>query len=65
MSGLSGWTFELAVSWGKVKRVASKAQVFSDATITVPLGAGAEDVGEEAQERAGVRLKGRQAGAEI
>jgi len=35
--GLSGCTFEEAVSWGKVKREASKVQVFSDATITVPL----------------------------
>lgn len=35
--GLSGCTFEEAVSWGKVKRDASKVQVFSDATITVPI----------------------------
>ena len=35
--GLSGCTFEEAVSWGKVKKEASKVQVFSDATITVPL----------------------------
>jgi deoxyhypusine synthase len=35
--GLSGCTFEEAVSWGKVKTEASKVQVFSDATITVPL----------------------------
>ncbi len=35
--GLSGCTFEEAVSWGKVAREASKVQVFSDATITVPL----------------------------
>lgn len=35
--GLSGCTFEEAVSWGKVKKDASKVQVFSDATITVPL----------------------------
>lgn len=34
--GLSGCTFEEAISWGKVKREASKVQVFSDATITVP-----------------------------
>ncbi len=35
--GLSGCTFEEAVSWGKVKKEASRVQVFSDATITVPL----------------------------
>jgi deoxyhypusine synthase len=35
--GLSGCTFEEAVSWGKVAREASKVQVFSDATITVPV----------------------------
>ncbi|MCJ7444798.1 MAG: deoxyhypusine synthase [Methanotrichaceae archaeon] len=35
--GLSGSTFEEAVSWGKVKKDASKVQVFSDATISVPL----------------------------
>jgi len=35
--GLSGCTFEEAISWGKVNRGASKVQVFSDATITVPL----------------------------
>lgn len=35
--GLSGCTFEEAVSWGKVAKEASKVQVFSDATITVPL----------------------------
>jgi deoxyhypusine synthase len=35
--GLSGCTFEEAVSWGKVKKEASKVQVFSDATITVPI----------------------------
>ncbi|MGB4087223.1 deoxyhypusine synthase [Methanothrix sp.] len=35
--GLSGCTFEEAVSWGKVRKEASKVQVFSDATITVPL----------------------------
>jgi deoxyhypusine synthase len=35
--GLSGCTFEEAVSWGKVSKEASKVQVFSDATITVPL----------------------------
>ena len=35
--GLSGCTFEEAISWGKVKKEASKVQVFSDATITVPL----------------------------
>ncbi len=34
--GLSGCTFEEAVSWGKVAREARKVQVFSDATITVP-----------------------------
>jgi len=37
LSGLSGCNFEEAVSWGKVKREASKEQVFSDATITVAL----------------------------
>jgi len=35
--GLSGCTFEEAVSWGKVAKEASKVQVFSDATITVPI----------------------------
>lgn len=35
--GLSGCIFEDAVSWGKVKREASKVQVFPDAAITVPL----------------------------
>jgi deoxyhypusine synthase len=35
--GLSGCTFEEAVSWGKIKKEASRVQVFSDATITVPL----------------------------
>lgn len=35
--GLSGCTFEEAVSWGKVARGASKVQVFADATITVPI----------------------------
>ena len=35
--GLSGCTFEEAISWGKVKKEASRVQVFSDATITVPL----------------------------
>jgi len=35
--GLSGCTFEEAVSWGKVKSEASKVQVFSDATVTVPI----------------------------
>jgi deoxyhypusine synthase len=35
--GLSGCTFEEAVSWGKVAKEASKVQVFSDATVTVPV----------------------------
>ncbi len=35
--GLSGCTFEEAVSWGKVKKEAKRVQVFSDATISVPL----------------------------
>jgi deoxyhypusine synthase len=35
--GLSGCTFEEAVSWGKVAKEASKVQVFSDATVTVPI----------------------------
>ncbi|MDD1752560.1 MAG: deoxyhypusine synthase [Methanotrichaceae archaeon] len=35
--GLSGCTFEEAISWGKVNREARKIQVFSDATISVPL----------------------------
>ncbi|MCQ8903681.1 MAG: deoxyhypusine synthase [Methanothrix sp.] len=35
--GLSGCTFSEAVSWGKVDKEARMAQVFSDATITVPL----------------------------
>ncbi len=34
--GLSGCAFE-GGCWGKVKREASKVQVFSDATITMPL----------------------------
>jgi len=35
--GLSGCTFDEAVSWGKVRKEASRVQVFSDATISVPL----------------------------
>ena len=35
--GLSGCTFEEAISWGKVNREARKIQVFSDATISMPL----------------------------
>ena len=35
--GLSGCTFEEAISWGKVNREARKIQVFSDATISVPM----------------------------
>ncbi len=35
--GLSGCTFSEAVSWGKVAREAKMVQVFSDATITVPV----------------------------
>lgn len=35
--GLSGCTFSEAVSWGKVDSKAKKVQVFSDATISVPL----------------------------
>ncbi len=35
--GLSGCTFSEAVSWGKVSREAKMVQVFSDATITVPI----------------------------
>jgi deoxyhypusine synthase len=35
--GLSGCTFSEAVSWGKVAKEAKMVQVFSDATITVPL----------------------------
>lgn len=35
--GLSGCTFSEAVSWGKVAKEAKMVQVFSDATITVPV----------------------------
>lgn len=35
--GLSGCTFDEAISWGKVAKEASKVQVFADATITVPI----------------------------
>lgn len=35
--GLSGCTFEEAVSWGKVSSTAKKVQVFVDATIALPL----------------------------
>ncbi len=35
--GLSGCTFEEAISWGKVSPMAKKAQVFVDATIGLPL----------------------------
>jgi deoxyhypusine synthase len=35
--GLSGCTFEEAVSWGKISPTARKAQVFVDATIALPL----------------------------
>ena len=64
--GLSGCTFEEAVSWGKVKRAASKVLVFSDATITVPLVVQAlRASGKRRKERAGVRLEGRRAGAEV
>ncbi len=35
--GLSGCTFEEAISWGKVNRNARKIQVFSDATISLSL----------------------------
>lgn len=35
--GLSGCTFEEAVSWGKINAVAPKVQVFVDATIALPL----------------------------
>jgi deoxyhypusine synthase len=35
--GLSGCTFSEAVSWGKVAREAKMVQVFSDATITIPV----------------------------
>ncbi len=49
-----------------MKREASKVQVFSDATITVPLVVQAlRASGKEAQERVGVRLEGKRAGAEV
>jgi deoxyhypusine synthase len=35
--GLSGCTFEEAVSWGKIKAVAKMVQVFVDATIALPI----------------------------
>jgi len=35
--GLSGCTFEEAVSWGKIAGVAPKVQVFADATISLPV----------------------------
>jgi deoxyhypusine synthase len=35
--GLSGCTFEEAVSWGKINAVAPKVQVFTDATIALPI----------------------------
>jgi deoxyhypusine synthase len=35
--GLSGCTFEEAVSWGKVRERAQKVQVFVDATIALPI----------------------------
>ncbi|HEY3272973.1 MAG TPA: deoxyhypusine synthase family protein, partial [Methanocella sp.] len=35
--GLSGCTFEEAVSWGKISGVAPKVQVFADATISLPI----------------------------
>jgi len=35
--GLSGCTFEEAVSWGKISPVAKKVQVFVDATIALPI----------------------------
>ncbi len=35
--GLSGCTFEEAVSWGKVSSAAKKVQVFVDATIALPI----------------------------
>jgi deoxyhypusine synthase len=35
--GLSGCTFEEAVSWGKIAAVAPKVQVFADATISLPI----------------------------
>lgn len=35
--GLSGCTFEEAVSWGKISGKAKKAQVFVDATIALPI----------------------------
>ncbi|MCD1294782.1 deoxyhypusine synthase [Methanocella sp. CWC-04] len=35
--GLSGCTFEEAVSWGKIASVAPKVQVFTDATIALPI----------------------------
>jgi deoxyhypusine synthase len=39
--GLSGCTFEEAVSWGKESPASSKVQVFCDATIALPLVASA------------------------
>lgn len=37
--GLSGCTFEEAVSWGKIAPMAKKVQVFVDATIALPIAA--------------------------
>lgn len=37
--GLSGATFEEAVSWGKISKTAKKVQVFVDATIALPIAA--------------------------
>ncbi|WMW21273.1 deoxyhypusine synthase [Methanolobus mangrovi] len=35
--GLSGCTFDEAVSWGKIAKEAKKVQVFADATIALPI----------------------------
>jgi deoxyhypusine synthase len=65
-SGLSGCTFEEAVSWGKVKPEASKVQVFSDATVTVPLVVQAQRASGKRRKSVPVfDWKGRWAGAEV
>ncbi|AFC99362.1 deoxyhypusine synthase [Methanocella conradii HZ254] len=53
--GLSGCTFEEAVSWGKIAAVAPKVQVFVDATIALPI------VSHALAQKAGPYLKKRKA----
>lgn len=63
---LSGCTFEEAVSWGKVKKEASKVQVFSDATITVPLVVQAlQASGHRRKELSGLQLARGRSRAEL